>query len=367
MSDSDPASVVDTAVGARPLIASGDSQVLDELSRLCAAASVTPEVVADPDRVRLLWSNAPLVLVGADQARDVAALSLGLRSGVVLVSGGGESAEVWRQAVALRAEEVAVLPDAQSWLIRRLSDVADGAGRPCTTIGVIGGCGGAGASTFAAALGLTAARDRRTLLVDADPAAGGLELLLGCEDLPGLRWPEVTATEGRVNAAALRSALPEVANLALLSWRRGSQLRPDPATVAAILDAGRRGADLVVTDLSRRLEGVGADALMRVDSLLLVVPADVRAVAGASSLIEETRSFNVHTHLVARQSSTSDLAPSAVADALGLRLAAVIDTQRRIARSVSEGAGPLARGRMQRTAQKVLDLLAQPRGVADDR
>jgi CO dehydrogenase nickel-insertion accessory protein CooC1 len=68
-----------------------------------------------------------------------------------------------------------------------------------------GGRGGAGASVLATALALTASRlDRPTMLVDADPYGGGLDLVLGAEKTGGLRWPDLAGTRGRVGGRTLR-------------------------------------------------------------------------------------------------------------------------------------------------------------------
>ena len=46
------------------------------------------------------------------------------------------------------------------------------------------------------------------MLVDCDPLGGGLDLVLGAEDLGGLRWPGLDVGGGRVPATALHAALP---------------------------------------------------------------------------------------------------------------------------------------------------------------
>ncbi len=72
-----------------------------------------------------------------------------------------------------------------------------------------GGRGGAGASVLAGGLAVTAARrGLRTLLIDADPLGGGVDLVLGWESLDGLRWPSLSQASGRVQPAALVDALP---------------------------------------------------------------------------------------------------------------------------------------------------------------
>ena len=66
-------------------------------------------------------------------------------------------------------------------------------------IGVVGGCGGAGASTFACVLAATAATGWPAVLVDLDPVAGGIDVLLGIEAVPGARWSGLRLGGGRLD------------------------------------------------------------------------------------------------------------------------------------------------------------------------
>ena len=86
---------------------------------------------------------------------------------------------------------------------------------PFPVIGVSSGCGGAGASVFAAVL--AACADPPALLLDADPTGGGLDVLLGCEQLPGPRWPDLRLRGGTLDPAGLLAALPRWGPVAFLS------------------------------------------------------------------------------------------------------------------------------------------------------
>lgn len=99
-------------------------------------------------------------------------------------------------------------------------------------IAVIPGRGGAGVGILAAAMSQCA---REALLIDLDPYGGGLDLLLGVESMPGLRWPDITAHGGRLGWKAVRAALPCRDTVTVLSAARGFH-DIDPGLVSAVAD-----------------------------------------------------------------------------------------------------------------------------------
>lgn len=273
-----------------PLIVTEDEGLLDDLLRLCAAAGALPEVAHGtlPRPAAGTGDAAPLALIGDDCAHRFKDSGLGtLRERAVLVGNDPDDAGIWRRAVEIGARGVAVLPGDEGLLVDRIADAVEGAGGPAArTVGVIGGRGGAGASTLACALALAAARaGRRTMLVDADPLGGGLDVLLGGERAAGLRWPAFADSRGRVAGQALEESLPELHALRLLSWDRGECASVPPDAMRAVLAAARRRGGVVVVDLPRRLDPAALEALGQLDMGLLVVPAELRAVAAAHRVI----------------------------------------------------------------------------------
>ncbi|MFF8451683.1 septum site-determining protein Ssd [Streptomyces leeuwenhoekii] len=340
-----------TAAGRQsgPLIVTEDTALLDDLLRLCAAAGATPEVHHSVPERRGGWEAAPLVLVGDDAARRVRGVAR--RRGVVLVGRDPDDSGVWRRAVEIGADHVLVLPDGEQWLVDRIADVAEGVGRPALTVGVIGGRGGAGASTLACALAVTSARAGvRTLLIDADPLGGGLDVLLGGETAGGLRWPAFAASRGRVGGGALEESLPELHALRVLSWDRGDCLAVPPQAVRAVLAAARRRGGAVVVDLPRRVDDGVAEVLAQLDLGLLVVPAELRAVAAAGRVAAAVGMVLGDLRVAVRGPYAPGLDDREVARLLGLPLAGEVPVESGLLRADtgeqppgSTGRGPLAR------------------------
>ncbi|MGP3999633.1 septum site-determining protein Ssd [Streptomyces sp. 8N706] len=333
----------------RPLIVTEDEGLLDDLLRLCAAAGAEPEVSHGMPTGRGGWEDAPLVLVGDDTAHRLRGAVR--RPGVLLVGRDLDNHDVWRQAVGIGADHVLFLPDAEPWLVDRIADAAEGVGRQALTVGVVGGRGGAGASTLACALAVTAARaGRRTMLIDADPLGGGLDVLLGGERADGLRWPAFAQSRGRVAGSALEASLPELHSLRVLSWDRGEAVAIAPEAMRSVLAATRRGGGVVVVDLPRRVDDAVAEALAQLDIALMVVPAELRAVAAAHRVAASVGMVVRDLRAVVRGPRGAGLDDEEIARLLGLPLAGGLAPEPGLPGSLEGGAppgssvrGPLAR------------------------
>ncbi|MCB5178693.1 septum site-determining protein Ssd [Streptomyces antimicrobicus] len=327
----------------RPLIVTEDPALLDDLLRLCAAAGAEAHVRQTvPEQTA--WERAALVLVGDDAARRVRGAPR--RDGVFLV--GREPAEppVWQWAVEIGAEQVLRLPEAEGQLVDRIADVVEGAGRPALTVGVIGGSGGAGASTLACALALRAARaGQRTILVDGDPLGGGLDVLLGGEGAEGLRWPDFARSRGRVAAGALAESLPELHALRVLSWDRGDRVVVPPAATRSVVAAARRRGGVVVVDLPRRVDEAVAEVLAQLDLVLLVVPGELRSVAAAARVAAGVRIAARDVRAVVRGRCPAGLDAEAVAGLLRVPLAGEVPLEVGLPGRVAEGEPPGAQAR----------------------
>jgi secretion/DNA translocation related CpaE-like protein len=279
---------------------------------------------------------------------------------------------VWQHAVAVGAEHVISLPQAESWLVAALTEAAEGPGRNGAVLAVVGGRGGAGASVLAAAVAVTAVRDgSRVLLVDCDPLGGGLDLVLGAEELGGLRWPDIGVGGGRVPATALHAALPTPAvarrgggELGVLSCDRSTHA-PSPAAVRSVVEAGRRAGETVVCDLPRYPTEAAVAALSSADLTVLVVPAEVRSCAAAARVAAVLAEYGGPVRLIVRGPAPGGVEASEIARALGLPLLAAMRPEAGLARALERGDAPgRPRGPLAATAHTVLTELRALAGPA---
>jgi len=304
--------------------------------RACAVAGVSAAPVADRAQLARGWRAATAVLVASSAHAWLAGVPR-RASVAVLDEALGSDVDAWQLAVQIGAETV-FAPDQDSRrLVEWLALAGEPAGPPGQVVGVAGGCGGAGASTFAAALALRAGSpSSRVTLVDADPAGGGIDVLLGVEATPGTRWPGLRASRGVVAADALADALPRADGVAVLSWvSSGGEAQPVQAlpveAMEAVLSAAIRGSDLVVVDLPRGPDAAAEHVAARADRVILVAPASVRAVAASAAAAARWAEAGADVGLVVRHPGPADLTPATVADALGLPLLGVVPVDSRLA------------------------------------
>ena len=336
-----------------PLLVTADDRLLEELLRLAAAAGTTPEVARDVPAALRAWGRAPLVLVGHDLADPLARASPSRREGVFVVLLAPTPDAVFRSALAVGAESVAELPRSEGWLVERLTDVVDTGPARGLTLSVIGGSGGAGATTFACALGQVAGRTGPSVVVDADPLGPGVDRVLGLDLVEGVRWDGIGHATGRLSARALRESLPRRAGVAALTWYAG----PQPPSLQAfavreVISAARRGHDTVVVDLPRGHDPLVDEIVCRCDRLLVMVVPTVPGLAGA---VRMCRRFVDHGTVatVVRGGSIDD---EALHRLTGVPVAVRMPDQRGLCEAIDLGLGPVRtrRAPLGRAAREVL-------------
>lgn len=311
------------------VVGGAGSRGVEVALRACAVAGVSATPIADGGQVTRLWRSATAVLVATSVQEWVAGLPR-RPSVAVLDDASGAEVDAWRFAVQIGAEAVFVPEHEPRRMVEWLALAAEPRGPRALVLGVAGVCGGAGASTLAAAVALRAATSATVTLLDADAAGGGVDVLLGIEGEPGARWPDLAESRGVVAAEVLGDALPRVEGLAVLSWRAGLTPPLPVEAMDAVLSAAVRGSDLVVIDLPRVPDSAATRAAMRCDHLVLVAPASVRAVAAGAAAVARWSDTSAELGVAVRHPGPADLTPAAVAEALGIPLLEVVPNDARL-------------------------------------
>jgi secretion/DNA translocation related CpaE-like protein len=342
-----------------------DPELREQADRIAAAAGLRP-VAASAPLTRKAWLAAVAIMLDEETARRCERDELPRRDGVILISSTEPEGPTWAAAMAVGAQHVCALPAQDDELVRHLADAAEAARegpRAGRLIAVTGGRGGAGASTFATALAQVASA---SLLIDLDPWGGGIDLLVGSESVPGLRWPDLSLRSGRLAWAAVRDALPSHRGVSVLSGaRHGHEV--DAGAVEAVVDAGRRGGMLVICDLPRRMTAAAAGTLDSADLVVLITTCDVRGVAAASALAPMLRGINPNIGLVVRGPAPGGLRAADAAEVADLPLLAAMRPEPMLAERLERGGLRLWRrsplGAAARAVLKVLPAGAQVRAA----
>ena len=335
--------------------------------RECAdrvAAAVGVRTTPGPAALsRKAWLAAAAVVLDEDAARQCRRDGMPRRDGIILLSGAEPGPSVWEAAIDVGAQHICIIPDQEAGFVRQLSEVTEVArdgDRQGRVIAVTPARGGAGASVFGVALSRVAAE---ALLVDLDPWGGGIDLLLGGESAPGLRWPDLSLQSGRLTWNSVRDALPTLGGVNVLSGTRRSH-EPGAAPVVAVLEAGRRGGATVICDVPRRLTDAETVAFDSADLVVAVTTCDVRGVAAASAAVPVLRAVNPNLGLVVRGPSPGGLRAAEVADVAEVPLLAAMRPEPMLAERLEHGGMRLRRrSPLAAAARQVLALVGRQGGV----
>ncbi|TIC78582.1 septum site-determining protein Ssd [Nocardioides sp. GY 10127] len=351
-----PPTATPTPGHAEVLLATRDPSLVAEVGRLAAAVGVGVSLVEDAAGVLRRWRAASVVLLGEDLLEEIVLLRPRPRPGVHVLARADRLEGCYRWALDLGATSAVPVPGAGDALADLLADVEEEP-RPGRVVGVLGGSGGVGVTTFACALAQVASDDAAALVVDADPTGPGCDRVLGLDHVPGVRWEDLGGTDGRLGARALREAVPSRGGLGVLSFGpvRDEDVAGPPRAplLREVVDAARRGHDLVVLDLPRAVPD--RDLATRCDLLLLVVRPDLLGAASARRVAGRVRALAPTGGLV----RGAPVDERALAAAVGVPLLARVGEQRGLEESVDLGLGPARtrRGALSRVAREVLDRL----------
>ena len=330
------------ATGAQVLMIGADPALIAALQRICAATGTGLVVSEAPGRAA--WRSAAHVVLALTEVEGAVAQQFPRRDGVTVVCPDEPSAAALARCVRLGAEATVTRDELDATLTERLagSTTPVGTGR---IVAVVGACGGAGASVFAAALAIASGRDARpTVLVDCDRWGAGLDVVLGVEGASGVRWPDLAAPSGRLAPEALHRALPVGARahgrVPVLTFDRDRLLDVPVEVADVVVSSLRSGGDTVVADVPRIPSDAGDRVLELADLIVLITPADVRGCCAAQRQTEKLRAAGSPMGLVVRGPSPGGLGGDDLAAVLGVPLIGTLRPQSRISADLEAGRAP---------------------------
>lgn len=270
-------------------------QELPDVPETAHALVLSPGEVTESE-----WVRATLIVVDDAGIDELAPRDLPAHENIVVIGTDLDDAGIYPRAEALGAHAVHVLPQDESRLV---TDMAAAIHAGTTIIAVTGGCGGAGASTMAAAIAQEASRTGRdTLLLDADPMGGGIT--------------------DRIDFSAPTNTPGGFAPLAILSFERDEETVLPPGSVADLLTTALPDYQVIVVDCPRHPDAAAIEALHRADTTLVVTPISPRALAGTRRVLHWISRFTSQTRLITTNPTSENMAGTAFADQLATPLAA---------------------------------------------
>ncbi|MEX3507493.1 septum site-determining protein Ssd [Corynebacterium sp. LK2590] len=343
------------------LIAVTDPLLIPEAQHAAAAASAEVRHAVDPREISRLAAQARAVVVDETTAAHVA--SLRGRAPVYFV--GNEPGPLNYEAVLnCHAEAAFILPAESRQLLETLGEVMRGpeeANAEHRLVAVVGAGGGAGASLLAAVLARTAGQHSAcgaVMLVDAGEFSGGLDLLLGLEQQPGARWPELRLGQGAIAGNELRAALPTTADgIAVLSAARSAVADPfrlELAAVEAAAESVRGQAGISIFDCDWHL------LPRQAQHVVVLTAAEVRSTAVAAQLVARLAADNRRCHLVVRDRGWSGLGLGEVEKICHADAVAQVPTSKKLAAAVEMGGLPQRLPRaIDATCRQILQAVGQ--------
>ncbi|MDO4685096.1 MAG: hypothetical protein Q4A92_00990 [Corynebacterium sp.] len=335
------------------LVAVADPMLHPEVMHIAAATGRPVMDYSDPREIARNVDRCAAVLVCSKIAP---AIPRNTRTRIFLVCPEPGPPD-WKVAVDCHAEQALVIPAQAPELLRMLGrqDAPVDCG---TVVGFVPASGGAGASVLAAAVARIAAEYVNTVVIDADPQSGGLDLVFGLEDEPGARWGDITLSSDDI-AGNLLEALPQTPDgIRVLSAARSSvaSIGTEAAEQFTGAITSLRGvADLIVVDCS---PASVMDLAPLMDLVVLVVPAQVRPTAAAAACAARMKAQHVDIAAIVRHIQWSGLEPGDVERISGVNVLAELTTVGRLAKTLDMQGLPMRIPRpLKSAAHAVLEAL----------
>lgn len=220
-------------------------------------------------------------------------------------------------------------------------------------VGVVGAAGGVGASTLAALVARRLSRTTSTVLVDLDPGAAGLDVVVGIEESDGARWPDLRGAGGDVRGADVVALLPRWGSCAVLSADRTRPSAVDPGVRLDVLHALACEVGALVLDLDRGTVVDGDAPLAACDAVVVVARPDLRSVAGVLAMRPRLDEAATRRGIVVQGGGSGALGTADVTGTTGVDVWHVARRDRALA-ARAERVGPGGRGPAARAADAVV-------------
>jgi secretion/DNA translocation related CpaE-like protein len=312
------------------LLVSTNDRIIAEFEKIVAVTQSKLEVSIFPTRDQI--KNAYRVFIDP----DVTDIQIEHPT-IALVTGRPVGTDTWKQAMSFNATYVATIPESRDWLLDNLTAPIT---QKALCVAIVPGAGGAGASTIASALAFHATSIFESVcLIDCDQTNAGLDIILGIEGQPGMRWPNFRSLSGAISGTDILRGLPVRDDVSILSTNSEDIV----IGIQEVLEIVRQilsTTDLVILDLSRDA-GLSKDSelLALADMIWVVVPATVRGCASADRVVANATDNNENVELVVRSIPGATLTPLEVAQILNLPLAGYVSTDTRVVEQIEQGFG----------------------------
>ena len=312
------------------LLVTRDERVITEFRKISAVTQTPLVIECEPNTSDL--ANAYRVFISPD------CVDVGINHNeIVLVVIGATGPETWRFAAQLSANHIAVIPDSREWLVEHLSAPASKKGM---CVGIIPGAGGAGASILSCGLAFHARQFfNAVVLVDLDPSSAGLDIILGIEAQPGMRWHDFSSLTGSISGGDILRGLPARDGVALLTHQASESVSKN-FMPSSIIEQLRNASELVIIDLPRFTnQEAMIEILQLCDIVYVATPSTVRGSASTKKAIANIQKHIKNVELVIRNMPGTNLDALKIAQSLNVPLAGVITSDPRIIEQIEQGFG----------------------------
>ena len=311
------------------LLITCDDRVISEFKTIAAVTQTHLVIASEPTKSEIDLAYRVFV------SQELAEIEI-THSDIVLVVVGASNTETWSSALRLSANYVATIPESRDWLIENLVQPIRSKG---LSVGLVPASGGAGASLISCGLAFHARQIFHDVaLVDLDENSASLDITFGLENQPGMRWQDFSNLSGSINGNDILRSLPNRDNVGLLTHGKLTDSTKTPKIL--VLEKLNESCDLVVIDFPRLSDKhFSIDALTNCDLVLVVTTATVRGCASAKRSIAGLAGYTKNIELVVRNVPGSNLDPMQIAELLNTPLAAIVNTDVRIAEQIEQGFG----------------------------